>query len=168
VSRAWGFHRRNRCRFKVNRKWKGIRMAETADAVTYEMLDEGKVEICFGDALLTDQVMDYTNAPEGASGGQMRKLLCSAALGCYAGSVKGALIARGVEIRSLGGTASATAGRNVGNQTRVEAIGIRVEVGIDDNDAETLEKVSKILENGCLITRSLEPGIKVTHTIVRV
>ena len=140
-------------------------MVKALDPVTYEMLDDGKVEIRFGDTLLTDQVMDYESAPEDARGGQMRKLLCSAALGCYAGSVKGALLARGAEIRSFRGMASATTGRNASNLTRVEAIDIRVEVAIDDKDAETLEKVTKILEKGCLITRSLEPGIKVTHTI---
>ena len=137
------------------------------DPVTYDLRADGVPELRYHDALLTDHALDYDSVPEAARSGQMRRLLCAAALGCFAGSARAALLARGVTPRSLHGAATAETGPGDGG-SRVMAIDIRVEVDIDDTDAETLAKVQKILEKGCLITRSLTPGIAVTHELVRV
>ena len=54
-----------------------------------------------GSPVLGDIVMDYTGYPEDARGGNSSILLISAALSCFCGSVRAALVARGVPFRSL-------------------------------------------------------------------
>lgn len=98
----------------------------------------------------------------------MRRLLCAAAVGCFIGTFYSALKSRGARIKSLRGTGGASTGKNNGSLTKVKAIDIRVEVDIDDEDSEILEKVKKIVEKDCLITRSISPSTTVTHTIVRI
>ncbi len=135
-------------------------------AVVYESQVDGSVTIQFDDALLSDQTFDYASVPEAERAGQMRKLLCASALGCFAGSARAALQTRGATIRELRGTAQAKTGQGEGG-SRVTSIHIRVEVRLDDGDADTFAKVDHILRKGCLITRSLAPGIDVTHELVR-
>lgn len=134
--------------------------------VVYQCQEDGPATLEFDDALLSDQILDYDSVPETARSGQMRKLLCASALGCFAGSARAALQARGATIGSLRGTAQATTGQGDGG-SRVTAIDIRVEVQLGDADDEAFAKVEKILRKGCLITRSLTPGITVTHNLVR-
>ena len=54
-----------------------------------------------GSPVLGDIVMDYSGYPEDARGGNSSILLISAALSCFCGSVRAALVARGVPFRSL-------------------------------------------------------------------
>ena len=75
---------------------------------------------------------------------------------------------QGARIKSLRGTGVASTGKNNGSLAKVKTIDIRVEVDIDDEDSEILEKVKKIVDKGCLITRGISPSITVTHTIVRI
>ena len=137
-----------------------------AGAVVYAGHDDGSVSLQFDDTLLSDQTLDYDSVPEAEHGGQMRKLLCASALGCFAGSARAALQTRGATIHHLRGTAQAHTGAGEGG-SRVTAIDIRVEVKVGDGDGDTFAKVEKILRKGCLITRSLTPGIAVTHELVR-
>ena len=136
------------------------------DPVTYDLRADGVPELRYHDAVLEDHPLDFDGVPEAARSGQMRRLLCGAALGCFAGSARAALVARGVTPRALRGAATAETGPGEGG-SRVTALDIRVEVSIDDAHADTFAKVQKILEKGCLITRSLAPGIAVTHELVR-
>lgn len=122
-------------------------------------------EIDYQSPLLENHVLDFADVPEATRPGQMRRLLCAAAVGCFAEATYFALTNRGARVRSLRGTGTATTSESA--PTRVAAIDIRVEVDLPDEDVAILDHVRMLMASGCLITRSLTPAINVTHTIVR-
>jgi len=141
---------------------------EEHQSVDFELVGDTKFKISYNSPLFEDHLLDYPSIPEKERPGQMRRLLCAAPVGCFTGTIYFALESRGARIKSLKGTGVASTGKNNGSLTKVKKIDIRVEVDIDDEDSEILEKVKKIVEKGCLITRSISPSITVTHTIVRI
>ena len=138
------------------------------DPVMFEMIGEKKFKISYNSALLEDHLMDYLAVPEEKRPGQMRKLLCASVAGCFTASVYMALSTMGVKINSLKGTAAAFSAEDIGSLPKIKAVDIKVEIDIDDKDSDIFEEVKKIFEKGCLITRSISPAIKVTHSISRI
>ncbi len=134
-------------------------------AIGFQLIGDEKFKIDYNSPLLQNHILDYLSVPEEDRPGQMRRLLCAAAVGCFAGSVYDALKARGVSIKSQ--TAKGTAITSNVPPKRVQKIDIVVEVEIEDKDVQTLERVKKVLEKGCLVTRSLEPSITVSRAIIR-
>lgn len=126
--------------------------------------EHGEMVIDYHDPLLAQQVVDYESVPEDTRGGQMRRLLCASAVGCFTGSVHMALEARGATVRACRGHGilRAAEGQPIGR------LDIRVEVAIGEGDEETLVHVRKILRGGCLITGVLGRAIEVNHEIVQV
>jgi osmotically inducible protein OsmC len=112
--------------------------------------------------------VDFEGIPEDARGGIAVKLLAASLLFCFASTLGAALTARQVNPRRLSGRAVAVKGKDEIRRTKVQAINIEIEVGIDDADAPTLEKCQQIMERGCLISYTLEEAIAIQHTIKRV
>ncbi len=135
--------------------------------IGFDLIDDEKFKIDYNSPLLQNQILDYLNVPEEQRPGQMRRLLCAAAVGCFAGSAYDALKTRGASVKSLNGTGTAITGKKNGSHKRVQEIDIIVEVEIEDKNIQVLERVKKVLEKGCLVTRSLEPSITVSRTIIR-
>jgi uncharacterized OsmC-like protein len=136
--------------------------------VEYVLVGESQFKVLYNSPMLEDHFLDYPSIPKEEQPGQMRRLLCAAAVGCFSGTVYAALISRGVQVKSLKGTATSTTAKSKGSPPVVKSINIQVDVDIDDKDLETLERVKKIVKNGCLITRSLAPAIAMTHSITRI
>ena len=117
-----------------------------------------------GSPVLGDIVMDYTGYPEDARGGNSSILLISAALSCFCGSVRAALVARGVPFRSLQAVGKGVKTMNEQGSMRLSSLDIDVAVDLDDAWLPQLEHCAKIVKR-CLITASLLDGIAVEHHI---
>ena len=141
---------------------------EKNQSVEVEVVGDGKLEISYNSPLLEDHLLDYPSVPEEERLGQMRRLLCASVVGCFTGTVYFALASRGAQIKTLKGTGVASTGKADESSPKVRTIDIRVEVDIDDEDSQIFERVKKIVEEGCLISRSIAPSITVTHSIVRI
>lgn len=132
--------------------------------VTVDVADD-VTTIDYQSSIMATHELDYARLPKEEGGGQMRRLLCASAVGCYAASVAAALKGRGATVHACRGTGSVHAtddGRPIGR------IDIRIEVVIDEGDEPVLARVRKILAGGCLVTHALEPAIDMTYEIVRV
>lgn len=119
-----------------------------------------------GSPVLGDIVMDYSGFPEDARGGNSSILLLSAALSCYCGSLRAALVARDIPFRSLRGTARGVKRMNAAGAMRLAEIALEVAVDVDDAAAPGLEHCAAVVKH-CLITASLFEGIAVTHSVRR-
>lgn len=115
-----------------------------------------------GSAVLGDIVMDYSGLPEDQRGGNSSALLISAALSCYCGSLRAALVARGIPFRSLRAVGRGVKGPNSLGANRLSSLSIDVAIDVDDQWAPQLEHCIRIVKN-CLITGSLMDGIAVEH-----
>jgi len=141
---------------------------EKAFIVEYKREGDDHHYLTFGSKALPDISIDYTGMTQEQRAGTARKLLSAAALYCFASTLGSSLRARGVNIKSLWGRASAETGQDDYKRTKVAKIRIEVDVDLDDADLPVLEKCSTIAERGCLVTYSLEEGIEVEKEIRRV
>ncbi len=133
--------------------------------IEVSFVQEGDVyTIHTGSSILGDIIMDYSGYPEDARGGNSSILLISSALSCYCGSMRAALVARGIPFRSLKAVGKGKKRTNDQGATRLSSLSIDVAVDIDDTWLPQLEHCAKIVKH-CLITASLMDGVMVTHSV---
>lgn len=139
-----------------------------SQSIQVSFVQEGDIyTVHTGSPVLKDIVMDYTGIPEAERGGNSSTLLISAALSCFCGSIRAALVARGVPFRSIRAQGTGTKEKNEDGAMRLVSIDIDVAVDADDAYAAKVEHCAKIVKN-CLITASLFEGINVSHKVHRV
>ena len=136
--------------------------------VEWELLPNGDAQLNFNHDLLQDMIVSTSSVPEDKRGGVARALLSMSALSCMAGTLKGMLKARKVEVNGIKGSASVKMGKDEKNRDIVESMTVNIDVDIAEEDMPVLERCIKYLEDGCLITRGLKKGIKITNNIQRV
>ena len=118
-----------------------------------------------GGAALGNIVIDNTNVPADQRGGTAKQLLGAAALYCYAAALNAAMEARGLKYNSLDLTALMDVDANEKGQSRVLKITITANVGIDEEDLDTFDRVARVMKNGCLVTGSLHDGIAMEYRL---
>jgi hypothetical protein len=109
--------------------------------------------------------LDFTGVAEANRGGVASRLLSFAALYCFCNTFSQELTSRGAVIKSLTGRANPTKSRDDYGRTRIKRIFIDVEVDLDDKYLPILQECRKVMEQGSLITYSLNEGIEVDHVI---
>ncbi len=112
------------------------------DKVTVEYKNTAKEvhEILFNSEGVPDITIDYTDIPTDRRGGTSVALLAASALYCFSSTLYSCLIARGAEVLSLTGRATAEKEKDEVYRTKVAGINIEVEVGLEDKDLPILEK----------------------------
>ena len=138
--------------------------------VDFEVIGESKFKLAYNGSMLDDHILDYATAKAKDRPGQMRRLLAGAACGCFSGHFYTALRKRKVQVNSLRSWATTNTGTDPeSGLSRVTDILIRLEIEVPDADADSLKATEEELRSeGCLIVRSLAPGISVKTEIVRV
>jgi len=143
-------------------------MEPNSQSVEFEVIRNGVYEIRYNSPLLRDHHMDYTEVADEVKPGQSRRLLAAAACSCFTATVDAAIRGRGCEPRSVRGAATAmTEVDPESGRPRVSQIDIVVEVDLPDGNQELLDHIREIAARGCLVTRSLEPAIRIRHEIVQ-
>jgi uncharacterized OsmC-like protein len=134
--------------------------------VNVEILQESDWKFTFDHEALEDIVVALTKLPEEKRSGIARKLLAAAATYCMAGSLKLCLEENGVEIDGLSAYSKIKMGKAESGINIVETIDLKVLITVPEENYKELEHCREILKEGSLITRSLERGIKVNHSIL--
>ena len=140
-------------------------MADEEIAVEYRRDGDHGHHVALGSAALADIHIDYTGMSRDQRAGTATRLLCASALYCFAGTLGSALTNRGARVRSMTGRAVAEKGRDFHGRTKVTKIAITVDVDVDPEDRGILDKCKLLMQNGCLVTYSLDEGIFVEYEI---
>ena len=122
-------------------------------------------EIRTGSKVLGDIIIDHSGVPEDERGGTAKQLLASAALYCFCGALGKALQARGAVYDKIQGKAVLETGLNEKKQARVTGIALDVTVHMDEEYEFIFSRVEKIMQQGCLVSASLEAAFPVTYTL---
>ncbi len=137
-------------------------MAEVA--VTYERI--GSVQtIHTGSPILGDLVIDNSTVPEEQRGGTAKQLLASAAMYCFCGALTKALETRGAKFDKVTAKATLETGLDEKKRARVAKITLDVAVHMGDEYSSVFERVEKIMQQGCLVTASLEGGFPIIYNL---
>ena len=127
-----------------------------SQSIQVSFVQEGDVyTVHTGSSVLKDIVMDYTGVPETERGGNSSTLLIAAALSCFCGSIRAALV-----------QGTGTKEPNADGAMRLVGIDIDVTVDADEAYAAKVDHCAKIVKN-CLITASIFEGINVSHSVRR-
>lgn len=131
-------------------------------SVTYTREGEAQF-IHTGSPILGDLSIDYTGVPEDQRGGTAKQLLASAALYCFCGAFSKALQTRGAAYRKITGKATLETGLDDKKRARVTSIALDVTAHMDEEYEFIFERVVKIMQQGCLVTASLENAFPITY-----
>ena len=140
----------------------------TLNPVEWELLPNGDALLKFNHDLLENMTVSPYNVPEDKRGGVARALLSMSALSCMSGTLNAMLKARDIEIKGIKGSASVQMAIDEKNRDLVEAMTLNIDVDIAEEYTSILERCIKYLEDGCLVTRGLKKGIKITNNIQRI
>jgi uncharacterized OsmC-like protein len=135
--------------------------------VEYVRHGEDLHRLITGSGALPEIQIDYSNIPPDKRGGNAVRLLCASNLYCFAATLASALTARGAELKSMTGKATAIKEKDEIRRTRITEIMISIDVELDDKDMPVFEKCKKIMQRGCLITYSLEDAMEIEYEINR-
>lgn len=109
--------------------------------------------------------IDYADVPADARGGTAKQLLASSALYCFCSALSGALEARGGKYNSITGTATLETGLDDKKRARVTGIKLEVTVDMPEEYDFIFDRCEKIMQQGCLVTASLEQAFPVTYKL---
>lgn len=137
-------------------------MAELTVSYTRQGAEQ---KILTGSPVLGDLVIDHANVPEDQRGGTAKQLLASSALYCFCGAFAKALEARGAAFERIEGKAVLETGLDDKKRARVTSIALHVTVFMDEEFSFIFERVAKVMQQGCLVTASLEGAFPITYDL---
>ncbi len=127
--------------------------------------ENGIVTVLTGSPVLGDIVIDYTGVPEEERGGTAKQFLGSAAIYCFCGAFAKALDARGAKYENIQGKATLETGLDEKKRARVVSMALDVTVRMSEDYDDVFERVVKVMQQGCLVTASLEGAFPITYNI---
>lgn len=136
--------------------------------VELEYLGELDFKLKFAHGAVGDLVIAGSRVSPEQMEGVSRKLLASSVVYCTTGWLFTLLKKTRVNVGALTSKAEVTMAKDESGRDFVDEIGLQVQVDVPDEDLIGFERCKAIVERGCLITRSLRKGIKVTASISRV
>ena len=130
--------------------------------------EQNSFKIEFQSDCMNDLTVDWLRVPIEKRGGEARRLLAASLAECMGSTVFFMLKYANVEFKDFRAVADVTTAKDEKGRVCVDKISLTMHVGIPKN-GETLKKVQRIknlLNRGCLISRSLERGIKVQYSLL--
>lgn len=113
-------------------------------------------------------VVERSRVPPEKVGGEARMLLAAALAECMASTLFFLLKWAKVEVKRFGATANAVTGKDENGRLNVDRVDLTLNLDIpkDEETLKKFERVKTLFKRGCLMSRSLEKGIKVNYSIV--
>ena len=136
--------------------------------VELEYLGGLDFKVKFAHGALDDLVIAGSRVPPEQMEGVSRKLLAASIAYCTTGWLFTLLKKTRVDVAALRSKAEVIMAKDESGRDFVDEIGLEVQVEVPDEDLIAFERCKAIVERGCLITRSLRKGIRVTASISRV
>ena len=136
--------------------------------VELEYLGDLDFKVKFAHGAVDDLVIAGSRVTPEQMEGVSRKLLAASVTFCTTGWLFTLLKKTRVDVGALTSKAEVKMAKDESGRDFVGEIGLRVQVEVPDEDLIAFERCKAIVERGCLITRSLGKGVKVTASISRV
>ncbi len=121
--------------------------------------------IDFGVPAMGKIVIDFDAVPEDQRTGISKALLSASLCSCYANTLAEALDAREANVTEITTQTDLVLGENANKQGRVTGAEINTKVEISQEDADTFERIQKIMRNGCFISGSVHEGVHMDYNL---
>jgi len=133
--------------------------------IMLECFENNDVLIRFNSEVMPDILIKKSKVSREKLGGEARALLAASVTECLISWLTFLLNKARIKVKSLQAITTVTTGLDESEQNVVKEINIKVDVKIDgeDDSYQRFERIKNLLlRQGCLISRSLEKGIKVS------
>ena len=142
----------------------------SADRVRVELecFGNNDVVIHFGSGVLPDVVLAKSKFPQEKLGGEARALLAASVAECMTSWLTYLLNKARVKTSSLKASAEAVTGLDENEQNIIKEVNVKIDAKIEGGSGsyQRFERIRNLLlRQGCLISRSLEKGIKASFSI---
>jgi len=137
-------------------------------SVELEYLGGLDFKVKFAHGAVDDLVVAGSRVSPEQMEGISRKLLAASVAYCTTGWLFTLLKKTRVDVDALKSKAEVTTVKDESGRDYVNEIGLQIQVEVPNEDLTAFERCKAIVERGCLITRSLRKGIKVTASISQI
>ncbi|MEM2180368.1 MAG: OsmC family protein [Nitrososphaeria archaeon] len=143
-------------------------MSEEKIEVKLECFANNDIKIHFGSRVLPDLLIAKSKVAQEKLGGEARALLAASVAECMVSWLTFLLNKSRIKFNSVKALTEVITGLNEREQNVVKEINLTVDVEVEDCN-QRFEHIKNILtKQGCLLSRSLEKGIKVNFFIRKV
>jgi len=135
--------------------------------VELELLKGEDIKIRFSSRSMDELIIARTRIPKEERGGEARELLAASLAECACSTLLYLLKWARIDLKDLHATAEVATKEDKDGRLCVDSINLKIHVDTPKNDETTkrLERVKTLFSKGCLISQSLEKGIRTTWTI---
>ena len=135
--------------------------------IDLELLESGDLKVRFNSECLNDLTIKRAGVPKEKIGAEARELLAASLAECMCSTLFFLLDWAKVKFTGFRASAYVATGKDEKGSVHVDSINLAISLKIP-KDEETLEKfkrVESLFKKGCLMSRSLERGIRVGYSI---
>jgi len=128
---------------------------------------DGSQSFSTGAKSLPEMYFDLGTLSEEEKAGEhlgARILMC-AALSCYTNTFTNGLKAAGAKVRSISASATIEKEKDEILRTRYMQMHLHIDIDMDESDRAVFERVRANMEQGSLLTYSLEEGIEMDYNV---
>jgi len=136
--------------------------------VELELLREGDLKIKFNGKTMEDLIIKRVGVPSEEMGAEARKLLAASLAECMCSTLLFLLKWANVEFKDFRAVAEAVTAKDEKGRLCVDSINLKIHIDIpkDEDSVKKFRRVENLFKRGCLMSRSLERGIKVNYSII--
>lgn len=136
--------------------------------IELELMENEDVRIRFNSDSMEDLIIRRPRAPRTEDTAEARKLLAASLAKCICSTLLFLLKWAGIESRGFRATAEVVTAKDAEGRLCVDSINLtfRVDTHNDEETEKKIKRVWNLFKKGCLMSRSLERGMKINYTIV--
>jgi len=143
-------------------------MAFTSEVkVELERLENGDLKIKFNNENMQDLIIKRAGVPKEKIGAEARALLAASLAECLGSTALFLLNWANINLKKFQTTVNVLTDKDEKGRICVDTLNMKINIDIpkDEETTKKLKRVKRLLERGCLMSRSLKRGIKVNYEI---
>jgi len=135
--------------------------------IELEMLEGGDLKIKFNSRTMDDLIIKRAGIPQEEMGAEARKLLAASLAECMCSTLLFMLKWAGVKVENFKAVAEVITAKDEKGRNCVNNINLTIYLHIpkDENMMKKFKRAENLFKRGCLMSRSLERGIKINYRI---
>ena len=135
--------------------------------IELEQPKDGDMLIKFNSETMNDLIVKKAGVPKEKMGGEARQLLAASLAECMCSTFISILEWARVKYRKLNATVTVSTDKDERGRICVDEIDVKIKLEIpeDEESEKRLRRTENLFKRGCLMSRSLERGIKVKYKI---
>ena len=142
--------------------------SSTKSIIDLTWLENEDLVISFNDDNIDDLVIRKPTIPSVEGGSEARKILAASLAKCMSSTLYHLLKFNNIEFRNFKANAEAITEQDTKGTIYVNSIDLTISLSIPPDDAtrRKFQRIKRIFDRGCLLSRSLKKGLKINTKVL--